>query len=172
MTRVLAQLNPSKAPGQDNFPPRFLKDGASTIGEPLAHIINLSLRTSVVPGKMKIAKVIPLFKSGSKTSVENYRPISILPALWKVFEKIVYDQLSNYLEHNNLITTSQFGFRKRYNTERAVTLFTDEIRQAIDQGKLTGAVFIDLQKAFDTVEHSILLSKLLPMASRTLSLCG
>ena len=88
MTRVLAQLNPSKAPGQDNFPPRFLKDGASTIGEPVAHIINLSLRTSVVPGKMKIAKVIPLFKSGSKTSVENYRPISILPALSKFSKEL------------------------------------------------------------------------------------
>ena len=84
-----------------------------------------------------------------------------MPALSKVFERIVYDQLSNYLEHNNLITTSQFGFRKGYNTELAVTLFTDQIRQSIiDQGKLTGAVFIDLQKAFDTVEHSILLSKL------------
>ena len=160
VSRALAQLNPSKAPGQDNFSPRFLKDGATMIAEPLAHIINLSLRTSVVPGKMKIAKVIPLFKSGSKTSVENYRPISVLPALSKVFERIVYDQLSNYLEHHNLITSCQFGFRKRYNTELAVTLFTDQIRQAMDQGKLTGAVFIDLQKAFDTVEHSILLSKL------------
>ena len=160
MTRLLAQLKSSKAPGHDNFPPRFLKDGTTIIGEPLTHIINLSLRTAVVPGKMKIAKFVPLFKSGSKTSVENYRPISVLPALSKIFERTVYDQLSNYLEHNNLLTTSQFGFRKRYNTELAVTLFTDHIRQSMDQGKLTGAVFIDLQKAFDTVEHSILLSKL------------
>ena len=160
MTRLLAQLKSSKAPGHDNFPPRFLKDGITIIGEPLTHIINLSLRTAVVPGKMKIAKVVPLFKSGSITSVENYRPMSVLSALSKIFERTVYDQLSNYLEHNNLLTTSQFGFRKRYNTELAVTLFTDHIRQSMDQGKLTGAVFIDLQKAFDTVEHSILLSKL------------
>ena len=111
VTRVVEKLNPPKAPGQDNFPPRFLKDGAAVIGEHLAHIINLSLGTSVVPRKMKIVKVIPLFKSGSKTSVENYCPISVLPALSKVFERIVYDQLSTYLERNILITTSQFGFR-------------------------------------------------------------
>ena len=160
MTRILAQLNPSKAPGQDNFPPRLLKDGPTNIGPPLAHIINLSLRTYVVPGKIKIAEVIPLFKSGSKSCVENYRPISVLAALSKVLERIVYDQLSNYLEHNKLITTSQFGFRKSYNTELAVTLLTDQIRQAMDHSKLTGAVFIDLQKTFDSVEHCILLSKL------------
>ena len=80
----------------------------------------------------------------------------------KYKEKIlkIYNQLSSYLEFNDLITSSQFGFRKRYNTELAVTLLTDNIRRAMDRGELTGAVFIDLQKAFDTVEHSILLSKL------------
>ena len=86
--------------------------------------------------------------------------ISILPAISKILERVVYDQLSGYLERNDLITSSQFGFRRRYNTELAVTLFTDRIRLAMDQGKLTGAVFIDLQKAFDTGEHSVLLSKL------------
>ena len=78
----------------------------------------------------------------------------------KILERAIYDRLSDYLESNDLITTSQFGFRMRYNTELAVTIFTDRICLAMDQGKLTGAVFIDLQKAFDTVEHSVLLSKL------------
>ena len=97
---------------------------------------------------------LPHSKSGSKTFLENYRTILVLLALSKVFERIVYDQLSNYIERNNLLTISEFGFRKRYNTEFAVTLLTDKIRQVMDQDKLTGAVSIDLQKAFDTVEHS------------------
>ena len=78
----------------------------------------------------------------------------------KILERVIYDQLSDYLESNDLITTSQFCFKRRYNTELAVTIFTDRICLAMDQGKLTGAVFIDLQTAFDTVEHSVLLSKL------------
>lgn len=92
--------------------------------------------------------------------MDNYRPISISPAISKILERVVYDQLSGYLESNDLITSSQFGFRRRFNTELAATLFKDRILLAMDQGKLTGAVFIDLQKAFDTVEHSALLSKL------------
>ena len=138
----------------------MLKDAALALAEPLPYIINRSLRDSTVPGKLKIAKVLPLFKYGLKTLMDNHRPISILPTISKILERVVYDQLSGYLERNDLITSSQFGFRRRYNTELAVTLFTDRIRLALDQGKLTGAVFIDLQKAFDTVEHSVLLSKL------------
>ena len=138
----------------------MLKDAALALAEPLTYIINRSLRDSTVPGKLKIAKVLPLFKSGPKTLMDNYRPISILPAISKILERVVYDQLSGYLERNDLITSSQFGFRRRYNTELALTLFTDGIRLAMDQGKLTGAVFIDPQKACDTVEQSVLLSKL------------
>ena len=82
--------------------------------------------------------------------------MSILPALSKILERVVYEQLSDYLESNVLITSSQYGFRRRYNTELAVKFFTDRIRLAMDQGKLIGAVFIELQKAFDTVEHSAL----------------
>ena len=160
MLRHLLNQNSTKAPGHDILPPKMLKDAALALAEPLTYIINRSLRDSTVPGKSKITKVLPLFKSGPKTLMDNYRPISILPAISKILERVVYDQLSGYLERNDLITSSQFGFRRRYNTELAVTLFTDRIRLAMDQGKLTGAVFIDLQKAFDTVEHSVLLSKL------------
>ena len=138
----------------------MLKDAGLTLAEPLTYIINRAMTYSTVPGKLKTAKVLPLFKSGPKTSMDNYRPISILPTISKILERVICDQLSGYLEINDLITSSQFGFKRRYNTELAVTLFTDRIRLAMDQGNLTGPVFVDLQKAFDTVEHSVLLSKL------------
>ena len=114
----------------------------------------------MVPDSLKIAKVIPLFKYGSLNSIDNYRPISVLPTVSKIMERVVYDQLSEYLEQQGLLSESQYGFRKGYNTEIAVTVFTDNIRRAIDSGKMTGAVFIDLRKAFDTGEHKVLMSKL------------
>ena len=158
--RNLNNLKASKSAGPDNLPPRLLKDAAEALAGPLTHLINLSFKHSTFPKRLKIAKVIPLFKSGPRKNLDNYRPISILPILSKIFERIAYEQFAEHLENNELIVSTQFGFRKRYNTELAVTVFTDSIRKSIDQGKMTGAVFIDLRKAFDTVEHSILLQKL------------
>ena len=156
----LIHLKSSKAPGHDNIPPKLLVDAASVLARPLTFIMNLSMKESIFPKSLKIAKVLPLFKSGGRSSFGNYRPISILPCISKIVERVIYNKLSSYLELNVLITSSQFGFRKRYNTELAVNLLTDNIHRAMDRGELTGAVFIDLQKVFDTVEHSILLSKL------------
>ena len=111
----------------------------------------------MVPDSLKIATVIPLFKSGSLNSIDNYRPISVLPTVSKIMERVAYDQLSEYLEQQGLLSESQYGFRKGYDTALPLTVFTDSIRCAIDSGKITGAVFIDLRKAFDTVEHKVLL---------------
>ena len=160
MLRHLLNLESTEAPGHDNLPPEMLKDAALTLAEPLTYVINRSLTDSTVPSKLKVAKVLPLFKSGTKTLMDNYRPISILPAISKILERVAYDQLSDFLESIDLITSSQYGFRRRCNTELAVACFTDRIRLAMDQGKLTGAVIIDLQRAFDTVEYSVLLSNL------------
>ena len=130
------------------------------IATPLTHLINLSLTTNVFPADWKIAKIIPIYKSGSRSNLDNYRPISILPVLSKIIEKIKHRQLISFLDRNSLLSPSQFGFRRGLSTELAATLLLDDIRKDVDAGKLVGAVFIDLSKAFDTISHTKLLEKL------------
>ena len=158
--KQLNSLKRNKASGLDDLPPGLLKDAARVISKPLNHIINLSLQTGIIPSDWKVAKVTPIYKSGAKTKTDNYRPISILPILSKILEKAVQLQITEYLEENKLLSDKQFGYRKKRSTELATTLFIDDIRKEIDQGKMTGAVFIDLSKAFDTLGHSTLISKL------------
>ena len=126
----------------------------------MTHIINLSLSSSIFPTDWKRSKVMPVFKSGSKSDINNYRPISIIPDVSKIIEKVVHLQLSYYLQENKLLNKNQFGFRKRRSTELASTLFVDSIKKKVDEGKMVGSIFIDLTKAFDMLSHSKLLSKL------------
>ena len=114
----------------------------------------------VVPEDWKSARVIPVYKSGKRDNMENYRPISILPAISKVPEKVIFNQLYLYLTDNNLMSKFQSGFRKDFFTETSITYFVDNIRKNMDNGLLTGVVFIDLKKAFDTVDQELLLNKL------------
>ena len=138
----------------------FIKNFSDQLVMPLQHIINLSFETSVVPNQMKIAKVIPLFKSGDPLSMDNYRPISLLSSFSKILEKIVANRLCNYLETNNLLSTSQFGFRPGHSTVHPMTLFANHVSKALNEKEHTIAVFCDLRKAFDSCNHQILLSKL------------
>ena len=154
------QLERNKSAGLDNLPPGLLKDSAKFISAPLAHIMNMSIKSSSVPNEWKHAKITPIFKSCTHSQFDNYRPISVLPCCSKILEKAVHYQLINYLETNNLLYENQFGYRKQRSTNLAASLLFDNIRKEIDQGKLVGAVFIDLTKAFDTTGHSTLLSKL------------
>ena len=103
---------------------------------------------------------MPLHKSGNKANFDNYRPISVLQVLSKVIERVVHNQLYDYLENHNLLSQYQFGFRKNRSTAQAVAYYTDCIRKQMDKGKLTGSLYLDLRKAFDTVNHGKLLSKL------------
>ena len=131
------------------------------MADPLASLINRCLANSRFPSAEKCSKIISTYKSEERPLLDNYRPISILPVLSKVFERVVHRQLYIYLEENNLLSKNQFGFRTRSSTQHAVTKFSDSIRLNMDKGLMTGAIFIDLRKVFDTVDHACLLSKLI-----------
>ncbi|XP_057294623.1 uncharacterized protein LOC130623152 [Hydractinia symbiolongicarpus] len=156
----LQSLKRKKSVGLDDLPSWLLKDCMEVIASPLTYIINMSFETSTFPSDWKRTKVLPLFKSGAKSSVNNYRPISVIPAISKVIEKVVHEQLTAYLESNNLINNNQFGFRPRRSTELAATIFIDTVKLKVNDGKMVGAVFLDLTKAFDMLSHGELLSKL------------
>ncbi len=109
---------------------------------------------------MKVAKIIPLYKSGDNTLLGNYRPIALLSTFSKILEKIIANRLSSYLENNNLLSNFQFGFRKNHSTLHPLLLFSNKITEVLENKKHCIAIFCDLQKAFDTVDHVILLEKL------------
>jgi hypothetical protein len=158
--KYLNMLSPKKATGLDGIPSRFVKDSAPIIAGPLSHIINLSLIQGVVPDDLKSARVVPLYKKNDKTEVGNYRPVSILSILSKIYERVVYDQVEEYLSKNNLLYMFQSGFRRGFSTDTCLIHLSDYIRFQMDQGNLVGMILLDLQKAFDTVDHGILLMKM------------
>jgi len=144
----------------DNIPPRLLKAAADTIAPSLTYIFNLSLSKGIFPQDHKVAKVTTLFKSGTRDQVENYRLISVLPIVAKMFEKEVHSQLYKYLTDNNLLHPSQYGFRRKRSTQTALIKVIDNWLSNIDNGQVTAVVFLDLAKAFDTVKYNILERKL------------
>ncbi|KAL9958504.1 hypothetical protein ACROYT_G035530 [Oculina patagonica] len=156
----LKNISSNKASGIDNISARMLKLAAPIIAPSIAKLINCSFDTSVFPQRWKTAKVTPLFKGGDTESVNNYRPISVLPVLSKVIERHVHDSLYGYLMDNNLIYSKQSGFRKRHSTETALIGIIDELLFNLDNDRVSGMILIDYCKAFDMVDHSILLQKL------------
>ena len=116
--------------------------------------------SGVFPSALKLAKVIPLYEKDSKLDFSNYRPISLLSNLDKILEKLMYTRIDKLFNNNNLFYLLQFGFRQNYSTTHALISLTETIRKYLDEGKLACGIFVDLQKAFDTVEHDTLLTKL------------
>ena len=156
----LNKLNVNKSAGYDEIQAKFLRDGYSEIREVITHLINLSITTNVFPEEFKFAKVRPLYKKNDKTEVENFRPISILCILSKILEKAVHVQLEKYLTDNNILYSYQSGFRKGYSTDSCLINLLDYIHCGLSEGDYVGMVLLDLQKAFDTVNHKVLCENL------------
>ena len=149
-----------KSKDHDQFDMCLVKKIIPYIVKPLAHICNTSLKNGIFPDRMKIARVIPLFKNGDVKEFSNYRPVSILPQFSKILERVFHNRLMSFINDKQILNNSQFGFRKNMSTALAIIELVEEITTAIDEGKTTVGVFIDLKKAFDTVDHNILVKKL------------
>ena len=150
----------NKSYGFYAFPVSILKYANEILSEVLSNIFNKSIELGAFPSKLKMAKVIPIFKSDDETDPNNYRPISLLSCFNRIFEKLVFKRLKSFIDERKIISSSQYGFRQGHSTEHAILDIVNAIQSNMDAGKFSCGVFVDLKKAFDTVDHGILLKKL------------
>ena len=160
INNIILHSKSKKSTGFDNIDSYIVKQIAPQIVNQLANIFNKSFLTGIVPSKLKIAKVIPLYKTKDPALFSNYRPISLLPFFSKILERLMYNRLYNFLTEHNILSMNQFGFRKNYSTFLALMDLVDSISKNIDEGNYSIGIFLDLSKAFDTINHTILLDKL------------
>jgi Reverse transcriptase (RNA-dependent DNA polymerase) len=157
---VVHELKDKKTLDFNSISTNLIKHTINGVSCPLIHVFNWSLVSGIVPLKMKVAKIVPIYKSGDPCDINNYRPISLLCTFSKIFEKIVANRLTNYLVSNNLISSSQYGFRAKHSTIHPMIHLLNRAATALNNKKHMLIIFSDLRKAFDTCDINILLKKL------------
>jgi len=160
LVTAVNNLLPKNSLDLNNLSMSLLKQIIHYIEKPVLHVFNKSIVTGVVPSKLKIAKVVPIFKSGNPQDMNNYRPISLISNFAKILEKIVYARLADFLTDKNIITPQQFGFRRAHSTIHPMSLLLNKIGAALNEKKHSIVIFCDLKKAFDTCNIEILIGKL------------
>jgi Reverse transcriptase (RNA-dependent DNA polymerase) len=157
---TLKELNSKPSVDKYGMSNKLLKYCSVELSVPLTVLLNEILSTGIFPDRLKVAKVIPLFKAGCVKSVDNYRPISLVPVIGKLFEKVIHAQINAYLQEHSLIAKQQFGFQKNVSTTMALMSLHNYILEAMNNKNMVTVLFVDLSKAFDTVSHDILIQKL------------
>ena len=157
---MIAKLDKSKSVGPNSIPNKLIQSIRKSISIPLSNMFNSTFINGTYPEFLKISIVIPIYKKDSKLIVSNYRPISLLSNINKILEKLLFNRLYSFLESNNCIYNLQFGFRQKHSTNHALLSMSQQMWDTIDKGNIAVGVFVDFQKAFDTVNHKILLRKL------------
>ena len=162
---IVSQLNNSAA-GHDGLPPSIMKQLSVEFAVPLTYLIHSSIIQGDFPEELKLAKVLPIYKADDEQLIQNYRPISVLPFFSKVFEKVIYQHVLDFIDSNSILYARQFGFRKGHSTSHAIITLVEKVSKALDTGKIVVGIYLDIRKAFDCVSHKILLDKLYKIGIR------
>ena len=160
MKDAFFSLKMNKSTGADEISFSVIKNCFGELSDILRYIFDLSLQAGIFPDPLKIGKVTPVFKTGDLKEISNYRPISVLPCFSKILERIMHNCLCSYLVNEKILYSKQFGFQKGHSTEHVIAQLADQIHESFENDNYTLGVFIDLSKAFDTIDHAILLKKL------------
>ena len=158
--KIIENLKNKTSSGIDGISNQLLKSAKNDLVKPITTIVNQMIVTGIFPDNLKILRVIPLYKAKDQTLLSNYRPIALLPSISKIFEYVLLEQITNYLLDNNMLPPQQYGFRSNHSTELAALNLVDKLIYKLDRGIIPMNIYIDLSKAFDTLAHEILISKL------------
>ena len=156
--KEILELNPKRATGPDAIPPKVVKDAFRVVKSPLTQLFNTTVEENHFPTNLKYADVSPHYKKDDNTNKENYRPISILPSISKIFERLMFQQVTSYV--SNLLSPYLCGFRKGYNTQHALLRLKNNLNKSLDKKEKVGLFMMDLSKAFDCIPHELLIAKL------------